>query len=137
MDQLAVSDTVLPSGGADALNPQAAVLTLFDTAIAERIAIGAIGSFLRGLVQLALGEEKTFGPLEILLAPCTALGTAFYASHGFCSFCRFQFVSEESRAEARRYKDEELGGSIFLETRRVAAKRKDGFAQRVCSGVAM
>jgi hypothetical protein len=35
------------------------------------------------LVELALGEEETFRPLEILLTPSPALGAAFYAWHGF------------------------------------------------------
>jgi hypothetical protein len=38
------------------------------------------------LVQLALCEEKAFGPLEVLLTPRTALCAAFYASHGFLLF---------------------------------------------------
>jgi hypothetical protein len=81
MNQLAVGDAVQARGGADALNPQPAILTLFYATVAKRIAIGAIGGFLRGLVQLALGEKKTFSALEILLTPRTALGTAFNASH--------------------------------------------------------
>src|SRR5262249_12661824 len=32
---------------------------------------------------LAFGEEEALGPSEILLAPCPALGAAFYAWHGF------------------------------------------------------
>src|SRR6202521_2696306 len=80
--QLADGQTVQAGGSADALNPQAAVLALLDAAVALGVAIGAIRSFLGGLVELALGEEKAFCPLEVLLAPCTALGAAFYASHG-------------------------------------------------------
>ena len=86
MDQLALGDAVLASSSADALNPQAAVLTLFYTAIALCVAIGAIGRFLRGLIQLALCEEKTFCPLEILLTPSPAFCAAFYAWHGFAPF---------------------------------------------------
>src|SRR5713226_9548383 len=83
MNQLAVGQAVVPCGCADALNPEFAILAFFDAAVAFGVAIGAIGGFLRGLVELALGEEKTFCPLEILLAPCPALGAAFYACHGF------------------------------------------------------
>jgi hypothetical protein len=83
MNQLAVSDAIQTCGSADALNPQPAILPLLDATIAKCVTIGAIRGFLRRLVQLALGEEKTFCPFEILLAPCTALGTAFYASHRF------------------------------------------------------
>src|SRR5882724_3520063 len=86
MDQLAVGQAVVPCGGANTLNPKLAILAFFDAAVALGIAIGAIGRFLRGLVELALGEKKALCPLEILLAPCTALGAAFYASHGVSPF---------------------------------------------------
>src|SRR5260370_1856633 len=83
VNQLSVRQAVVAGGGADALNPQAAVLALLDAAVALGVTVGAIGGFLRGLVELALGEEKAFCPLEVLLAPCPALGAAFYACHGF------------------------------------------------------
>src|SRR5260370_19676290 len=83
VNQLSVRQAVVAGGGADALHPQAAVLALLDAAVALGVTVGAIGGFLRGLVELALGEEKTFCPLEVLLAPCPALGAAFYACHGF------------------------------------------------------
>src|SRR6267142_2545918 len=86
VDQLAVGQAVVPSGCSEALNPKLAILALFDAAVALGVAIGAIGRFLRGLVKLALGEKKAFCPLEVLLAPCTALGAAFYASHGVSPF---------------------------------------------------
>jgi len=82
VDQLAVGQAVVACGGADALNPELAILALFDAAVALGIAIGAIGGFLRGLVELALCEVKAFCSPEVLLAPCTALGAAFYASLG-------------------------------------------------------
>src|SRR5215471_15364467 len=68
VNELAVADAVQARGGADALDPQPAVLALLGAAVAERIAIGTICRFLRRLVQLALGEEKALGPLEVLLA---------------------------------------------------------------------
>src|SRR5215813_8344095 len=83
VNELAVADAVQARGGADALDPQPAVLALLGAAVAERIAIGAICRFLRRLVQLALGEEKALGPLEVLLAPSPALAAAFHACHGF------------------------------------------------------
>jgi hypothetical protein len=91
MNQLTVGDAVEARGSADALNPQAAILALFDAAIAECIAIGAIRGFLRGLVELALGEKKTFCTFEILLTPRTAFGAAFYAWH-----LRFSLVKWEA-----------------------------------------
>jgi hypothetical protein len=81
MNQLPVGDAVQSRGGPDALDPQSAILPFFYAPIAECIAICAIGSFLRGLVQLALGEKKTFCALEILLPPRTAFCAAFYACH--------------------------------------------------------
>src|ERR1700761_8462105 len=81
MDQLAIGQSVQPRGGADTLNPQAAVLALFYAAVAKCITVGAIGGFLCGLVELALGKKKTFCALEILFTPRPAFGAAFYACH--------------------------------------------------------
>src|SRR2546429_1365580 len=86
VNQLTVRDAVLTSGCADALNPQAPILTLLNAAIAKRVTIRAICRFLCGMIELALGEKKTLCPFEIFLTPCTPLGAAFYASHGICSF---------------------------------------------------
>src|SRR5260221_4893961 len=107
MDQLAIGDAILTCSGADALNPQAAILALLYTAVAECIAIRAIGRFLRGLIELALGEEKALGPLEILLTPGPAFSAAFYAWHGFAPL-------------------------VFRETKRVAERRENAPSQRVC-----
>src|SRR5712664_4248120 len=96
VNQLAIGQAVQAGGGADALNPQAAVLALLDAAVALGVTVGAIRGFLCGLVELAFGEEKAFCPLEVLLAPCPALGAAFYACHGF--LLRF-FLSRCMRSE--------------------------------------
>ena len=61
-------------------------MALFDAAIALGITVGAIGSLLRGLLELALGEEEALGPPEILLTASPAFCAAFYAWHGFFSF---------------------------------------------------
>src|SRR5260370_10775855 len=107
VNQLAVGQAVQAGSGAHALNPQFAILALFDAAVALGVAVGAIGGLLRGLVELALGEEKAFCPLEVLLAPSPALGAAFYACHGF--------------------------SPLRWETERVAAThRKTRVTQRVC-----
>jgi hypothetical protein len=87
VNQLAVCDAIQPRRRTDALNPQPAILAFFNAAIAKRIAIRSIRRFLCGLIQLALCEEKAFGPFEVLLAARTALCAAFYASHGFLLFC--------------------------------------------------
>ncbi len=58
VDELAVGDAIEPGSRADALNPQAAILPLLYAAIALGITIGAIGRFLSGLVELALGQEE-------------------------------------------------------------------------------
>src|SRR2546423_1577394 len=60
VNQLAIGQAIVPSGCSYALDPELAILALFDAAIALGVAIGAIGGFLRGLVELALGEEKAF-----------------------------------------------------------------------------
>src|SRR6267143_1611212 len=77
---------LLALAGGGALNRKLAILALFGAAVALGVAIGAIGCFLRGLIELTLGEKKAFCPLEVLLAPCTALGAPFYASHGVSPF---------------------------------------------------
>jgi hypothetical protein len=131
VDQLTVSDAVQAGGSADTLNPQATILALLGAAIAKRITIGAICRFLRGLVQLALGEEKAFGPLEVLLAPCPAFCAAFYARHGFVSLCRSD--SQEARnAWAVQIVLENKTGCGYAKN---AAQKSAGemrVAQRVC-----
>src|SRR6267142_440484 len=111
VDQLAVGQAVVPSGRSEALNPKLAILALLDAAVALGVAIRAIGRFLRGLVELALGEKQAFCPLEMLLAPCTALGAAFYASHGVSPF--------------------------LWETKRVARTRKHALRNGFVSGVVL
>jgi hypothetical protein len=86
VNELAVGQAILASGGTDALDPQAAILALLHAAIALCIAIRAIGGLLSGLVELALGEEEAFGTFKVLLAPSPALCAAFYAWHGFSPF---------------------------------------------------
>jgi len=44
VNQLTVRNAVQTSSCSDTLNPEAAVLTLLDAAIAERVAISAIGA---------------------------------------------------------------------------------------------
>src|SRR5208283_420289 len=101
MNESAIGQAILASGCADALNPQAAILALFHAAVALGVAIGAIGGFLSGLVQLALGEEEAFGAFEVLFAPSPALGAAFYAWHGFSPFCCRRSGGSEVRIFAR------------------------------------
>src|ERR1700756_4680799 len=87
MNELAVGESVLAGCGADALNPEFAIFAFLDATIAESVAIGAVGGFLRGLVELALCEKKAFCALEILLTTSAAFCAAFYACHGFLLFC--------------------------------------------------
>jgi hypothetical protein len=125
VDELAVGDAVQSGSSANALNPQTAILALLDAAIPLRIAIRAIGCFLSGLVELALGEEEALGPLEILLAPSPALCAAFYACHGFSPYC-FCRPGNQMRilaAEARKPQAGRPELQIFSEAKRVAKKR--------------
>src|SRR5258708_35734845 len=108
MDELAIGDPVLASSGADTLNPQAAVLAFLYATIALCVAIRAIGRFLRGLIQLALGEEKALGPLEILLPPGPAFSAAFYAWHGFAPL-----VFRETKRVAERRGKASLATGLF------------------------
>jgi hypothetical protein len=126
VDQLAIGQTVQASGGADTLNPQAAVLALLDTAIAERVTIRAIGGFLSGLVELALSEEKAFCPFKILLTPSSAFSAAFYAWHGFSpsNLCNPVTRDEGLRGWRKTLRPEGLSYS-FLGNKKVAEKRGD------------
>src|SRR5580704_1767459 len=114
VDQLAVGQAVVACGGADALDPELAILALLDAAVALGVAIGAIGGFLGGLVELALCQEKAFCSPEVLFAPCTALGAAFYSSHGVSpsSFAGAEECGVEefvrTGLKARRYKTSAL-----------------------------
>jgi len=100
MNELPIAQAVLPRGGADALNPQPAVLPFLHAPVALRITVRAIRRFLRGLVQLALGEKKSLCPLKVLLAPCPALGAAFYACHGFLLFLETKQVAGLQTAQS-------------------------------------
>src|SRR5882757_9507097 len=108
MDQVAIGDAVLAGSGADALNPQPAILTLLHAAVAKCVAIRAIGCFLRGLVELALGEEKALGPLEVLLTPGPAFSAAFYAWHGFAPL-----IFRETKQVAERRRNASLATGLF------------------------
>jgi hypothetical protein len=81
VDERAVGHAVVPRGGADALNPQAAKIPLAVSPVAIGIPVGAIGGLLRGLVELALGEEKALCAAQILLAAGAAFGASFDSSH--------------------------------------------------------
>src|SRR5229473_8415423 len=142
VNQLAVGQAVQARGGADALNPQAAVLALLDATVALGVTIGAIGGFLCGLVELAFCEEKAFCPLEVLFAPCPALSAAFYASHGF--LLRFwisrglrseEFLSDGSKDPPLQRKNLSLPrprpNALGRQTGRVNAQKKR-VPQRVC-----
>src|SRR6267378_2299343 len=103
VNELTVGQAIQACGGADALNPQLAIFAFFYATIAEGIAIGAIGSFLRGLVELALGEKEAFCALEIFLTASAAFRAAFYACHGFLLFCwrdKRDATGREKRADA-------------------------------------
>src|ERR1700719_960143 len=121
MNQLRVSDAVQSRCGPDALNPQPAILPFFYAAIAEGIAVGTIGSFLRGLVQLALGEKKTFCALEILLSPRTAFSAAFYACHLGFSLMKWE-TTGCAHAQKRAYSSGFVSGRT-AEPRGFAVRR--------------
>src|SRR5260370_40921527 len=78
VNQLAVGQAVLAGGGADALNPQAALLELLDAAGGLGVAIGAIGGFLPGMVETNLWGGKSFFTFLVLFMPLPAPGNPFY-----------------------------------------------------------
>src|SRR6202034_1907331 len=82
VDQLAVGGAVGPRGGADALDPQRAVITLTRPAVAIGVTQRTVHPFLRGAEELALCEEESLGVSQQLLAAGAPFGTAFYSWHG-------------------------------------------------------
>ncbi len=86
MNQLAVGQAVQAGGGADALNPQAAILAFLDAAVALGVAIGAIRGFLCGLVELV--RKKPFVLLRYFLRRARRLVPRFTRAMGFS----FDFV---------------------------------------------
>jgi len=54
VNEVAVGQAILTRGGADALNPELAILALFYATIAESVTVRAISGFLCGLIELAL-----------------------------------------------------------------------------------
>src|SRR6202044_8728 len=82
VNQLAVGGAVIARGGADALNPQRAVIAFAHAAVAVGIAQRAVHRFFRRAVELALGEEKTLGVLQQLFAAGAAFGSTFNSRHG-------------------------------------------------------
>src|ERR1700687_4805294 len=103
VNELAVGQTILARGGADALNPEFAIFAFFNATIAKGVAVRAISGFLRGLVELALCEKEAFCTLEILLSASAALCAAFYACHGF--LLSFLVETNEMRSGAMKLAD--------------------------------
>src|SRR6202030_2908938 len=97
--EFAVRKPIQARSGADALNPQPPELPLTIAAIAVRVAVRAIGSFLSRLVKLALGEEKPLGAAQIFLAARAAFGATFHSSHCYfsCGEIASSGVSPDSR----------------------------------------
>src|ERR1700721_1858014 len=83
MNQLAVGDAVVACGGANALNPQSAVIALARAPVTVGVSKGAIHRLFRRSKQFPFCEKKTFGMLQQCLAPRATLGTAFDSRHGF------------------------------------------------------
>src|SRR5271155_3447610 len=82
VNQLAVGGAVIARGGADALNPQRAVIAFAHAAVAIGVAQRAVHRFFRRAVQLALGKEKSLGVFQQLFAAGAAFGSTFNSRHG-------------------------------------------------------
>ncbi len=76
-------------GGADADDPERAVLALFLFAAGVGELQSALDGFLGSLVELGFGEEVAGCALENFAAAIGALGTAFYTRHGAVLFAWF------------------------------------------------
>jgi hypothetical protein len=121
MNQLPVRDPVQSRSGPNSLDPQPAILPLLNAAIAERVTVCAISSFLRRLVQLTLGEKKTFCALEIFLSPRTAFSPAFYACHLGFSLIKWE-TTGCAHAQKHAYGNEFVSGRTS-EPRALTARR--------------
>src|SRR2546426_8707749 len=78
---LAVGKAVRARSRADALDPQLAELPLAVAAVAVAVSLRASNGLLGALVEFALGEEETFGALQIFFPTRAALGSAFDSRH--------------------------------------------------------
>src|SRR3989442_3212304 len=81
MHELAVGKAVRARSRADALDPQLAELPLAVAAVAVAVSLRASNGLLGALVEFALGEEETFGALQIFFPTRAALGSAFDSRH--------------------------------------------------------
>ena len=69
VNQLAVSDAVIASGRADALNPQRAVVAFARAPVAVGVPQRAVHRFLCRAVEFSLGKEKPLRVFQQLFAP--------------------------------------------------------------------
>src|SRR5580704_3641179 len=87
MNQLAIGDAIVASGGADPLNPQCAVIALAHAAVTVGVPQRAVHRFFSRPIKFSLGEEKSFGVLQQFLAPRTAFCSTFNSRHSLISYC--------------------------------------------------
>src|SRR5579872_7056454 len=86
VDELAVAQAVELGGGADAHDPQRAILPLFQPPSGVGKLQPALHRFLGGAVELGFSEEITAGTFEYLFALGAAFGAAFNTRHGVLLF---------------------------------------------------
>src|SRR5271170_3086245 len=85
VNQLAIGQSVVAGGCADALDPELAILAFLYAAVALGVTVGAIRCFLCGLIELAFCEKEALCAFEILFTTGAAFCATFYACHGFFS----------------------------------------------------
>src|ERR1700693_1747114 len=78
--------------GSNADNPQGPEIALLQLAADVSVFERLLHRFLRGTVQLALGEEKALRQGECLFAVMTPLGTTFNSWHVFISLIKYGWI---------------------------------------------
>src|SRR5580658_2233347 len=102
VNQLAVGGAVIARGGADALNPERAVIAFAHAAVAIGVAQRAVHRFFRRAVELALGKEKSLGVLQQLFAAGAAFGSTFNSRHGSLLLWRVSKALAKNSFQVRR-----------------------------------
>src|SRR5579863_17414 len=85
VNQLVVGGAIVARCRANALDPQRAEIALAGSPVAIAVPQRAVHRLLCRAEQLSLGEEKSLGVFQQLLAPRAALGATFYSGHGSAS----------------------------------------------------
>src|SRR5271156_2520334 len=96
-DELVVVQSIQAGGGADAHDPDRAVLALFLLAARVGKLQRAVDGFFRRAVEFGFSKEVSTGAFKNLFALGAAFGSAFYTRHGCSPFLSHHYWRLEVR----------------------------------------